>query len=136
MWVHASTHLEFRAEVATPFLLMLRPRSGWQQWVGREQYVLTPSVPAVEFTDTFGNLCQRLVVPAGAFSVRASADIECPASADSAPGAPFVEVQFLPEDALPFLLPSRYCESDCFYEMANELTATITRVWPSLPLAR
>jgi transglutaminase-like putative cysteine protease len=97
--------------------------------VGREQYVIAPSVPVVEFTDTFGNLCQRLVAPAGPFSIRASADIECSAAADSAPGAPFVEVQFLPENVLPFLLPSRYCESDCFYEMANELTAGCLPGW-------
>jgi transglutaminase-like putative cysteine protease len=121
MWLRASTHLEFNADVASPFLLMLRPRSGWQQWIGREQYVLKPSVPAVEFTDMFGNLCQRLVAPAGPFSIHASADIECSVP-DVAPGAPFVEVQLLPDDVLPFLLPSRYCESDCFYQMAAELT--------------
>jgi transglutaminase-like putative cysteine protease len=129
MWLHASTRLEFHAAVQTPFMLMLRPRSGWQQWVGREQYVLAPSVPVVEFTDMFGNLCQRLVAPAGRFSILASADIECSPSADSAPGAPFVEVQFLPESVLPFLLPSRYCESDCFYEMANDLTAGCLPGW-------
>ncbi len=67
MWLHTLTRLEFNAESATPFLLMLRPRSGWQQWVGREQYVLAPSVPVIEFTDMFGNLCQRLVAPAGPF---------------------------------------------------------------------
>ena len=129
MWLHASTRLEFYAEVATPFLFMLRPRSGWQQWIGREEYVLTPSVPAVEFTDAFGNLCQRLVAPAGPFSIRASADIECPTAADAAPGAPFVEVDFLPEEVLPFLLPSRYCESDCFYEMAADLTPGYLPGW-------
>lgn len=123
MWLHTSTQLDFNPEVATPFLFMLRPRSGLQQWVGREEYVLSPSVPVVEFTDAFGNLCQRLVAPAGPFSIHASADIECAASADTACGAPFTEVQYLPEDALPFLLPSRYCESDCFYEMAADLTA-------------
>lgn len=129
MWLHTSTKLEFNANVATPFLLMLRPRSGWQQWVGREQYVMSPSVPVVEFTDAFGNLCQRLVAPAGPFSIVASADVECSAGADAAPGAPFVEVQFLPEDALPFLLPSRYCESDCFYQMASEVTAGCLPGW-------
>ena len=129
MWLHASTRLEFDAKVATPFLLMLRPRSGWQQWVGREQYVLAPGVPVVEFTDAFGNLCQRLVAPPGPFSIHASADVECPACADEAPGAPFVEVQFLPEEVLPFLLPSRYCESDCFYELASDLTAGCLPGW-------
>ena len=76
MWLNASCFLEFHIPVPTPFLLMLRPRSGWQQWIAREEYVLSPSVPAVEFTDSFGNLCQRLVAPAGHFSVRTSVDIE------------------------------------------------------------
>jgi transglutaminase-like putative cysteine protease len=129
MWLNASTRLEFSAAVTTPFLFMLRPRSGWQQWIGREQYTLTPSVPVVEFTDMFGNLCQRLLVPAGPFSIRASADIECADAADAAPGAPFVEVQMLPEGVLPFLLPSRYCESDLFYQMAAELTAGCRPGW-------
>jgi len=122
MWVRASCSLEFCPPVATPFLLMLRPRSGMQQWVAREEYALIPSVPAVEFTDPFGNLCQRLVSPAGPFSIRTSADIEAAEAADASPGAPFVEVQRLPVDVLPFLLPSRYCESDRFTEMAASIT--------------
>jgi transglutaminase-like putative cysteine protease len=115
--------LDFDIPVATPFLFMLRPRSGWQQWVGREQYVLTPSVPAVEFTDPFGNLCQRLMAPPGRFSVHTSVDIECAEFSDTCPGAHFVEVQKLPDETLPFLLPSRYCESDRFSEMAASVVA-------------
>ncbi len=124
MWLHASCLIEFNAPAATPFLLMLRPRSGWQQWIAREEYVLSPSVPAVEFTDPFGNLCQRLVAPPGPFSIRTSADIKAADAADTAPGAPFVEVQHLPDETLPFLLPSRYCESDRFTQMASSLAAT------------
>ena len=123
MWLHASCFLEFNIPVPTPFLLMLRPRSGLQQWVAREQYVLSPSVMAVEFTDLFGNLCQRLVAPAGHFSVHTTVDIETAAAFDAAPGAPFVEVQQLPAETLPFLHPSRYCESDRFTEMAASLVA-------------
>ena len=123
MWLHASCFLEFNIAVPTPFLLMLRPRSGWQQWVAREQYDLSPSVPVVEFTDLFGNLCQRLVAPAVHFSVNSSVDIETADAYDRAPGAPFVEVQQLPDDTLPFLHPSRYCESDRFTEMARSLVA-------------
>lgn len=123
MWLQACCTLEFNSPVATPFLLMLRPRSGAQQWVAREQYVLSPSVPAVEFTDQFGNLCQRLVAPPGRFSIRTSADIEAADYADLAPGARFVEVQQLPVETLPFLLPSRYCESDRFTQMASSIVA-------------
>lgn len=123
MWLQTSCSLEFNAAVATPFIFMLRPRSGAQQWVAREQYVLSPSVTAVEFTDQFGNLCQRLVSPAGPFSIRTSADVQAPDSTDAAPGAPFVEVNQLPAETLPFLLPSRYCESDRFTQMAASIAA-------------
>nr|WP_308986286.1 transglutaminase family protein [Coraliomargarita sp. SDUM461004] len=100
---------------------MLRPRSGWQQWVGREEYVLSPGIPAVEFTDPFGNLCQRLMAPPGKFSIRTSVNVECAEASDSAPGAHFVEIQQLPEETLPFLLPSRFCESDRFSHMAASI---------------
>ena len=123
MWLHASCFLEFDVSVATPFILMLRPRSGYQQWVGREQYVLSPSVPAVEFTDPFGNLCQRLMAPPGFFSIQTSVDIDAADAADSSPGAAFVEVQQLPDETLPFLLPSRFCESDRFSDLASSLVA-------------
>ncbi len=123
MWLQTACSLEFDAAVETPFIFMLRPRSGAQQWVAREQYVLCPSVQAVEFTDQFGNLCQRLVSPAGPFSIRTSADVQAADSADIAPGAPFVEVNQLPAETLPFLLPSRYCESDRFTQMAPAITA-------------
>ncbi|QGJ68992.1 Cysteine protease [Planctomycetales bacterium 10988] len=123
MWLQASCSFEFNVQAPTPLLLMLRPRSGMQQWIAREQYVLVPSVPAVEFTDPFGNLCQRLVAPEGPFSIRTSADIQAADAADVAPGAPFVEVQLLPDDTLPFLLPSRFCESDRFSEMVGDVVA-------------
>ena len=123
MWLRASCSLEFNIPTPTPFLLMLRPRSGWQQWVAREQYVLAPNVPAAEFTDLFGNLCQRLVAPAGNFSVHTSVDVQTSDASDIAPGAPFIEVQLLPDETLPFLYPSRYCESDRFTEMAASIVA-------------
>jgi len=126
MWLHASCLLEFNIPVNTPFLLMLRPRSGSQQWVGREQYVLNPGVSAIEFTDPFGNLCQRLVAPAGPFSVQTSFDIQVADASDASPGAPFVPVEQLPEETLPFLLPSRYCESDRFTQMASSLVEGVS----------
>lgn len=121
MWLNASCLLSFEVPIPTPFLLMLRPRSGRHQWVAREEYVMTPTAPAVEFTDLFGNLCQRVVAPEGRFSIHTRVDIETADAFDIAPGAPFVEVQHLPEEALPFLYASRYCDVDRFTEMAAEL---------------
>jgi len=121
MRLHTSCHLEFDIQVPTPFILMLRPRSGAGQWIAREAYELTPPVTAHEFADQFGNLCQRLVAPPGHFVVDTSAEVVTADVMDVAAGAPFVEIQDLPVDTLKFLLPSRYCEVDGFGQMAWEI---------------
>jgi transglutaminase-like putative cysteine protease len=112
MRLEAGCEVTFEADAPTPLVLMLRPRSGSGQWVAREAYRLTPAVPAVEYVDAYGNLCQRLTAPAGRFAVRASAEVETADAIDVQPGAPFTPVEALPDGALPFLLPSRYCPSD------------------------
>lgn len=122
MWLRTSCLLAFEIAVPTPFVLMLRPRSGAQQWIAREAYMLTPSVPVFEFTDGYGNLCQRLTAPFGAFEIATSAEVTTADFVDQAPGAPFVEIQELPDAVLSYLLPSRYCESDRFHEMATAIT--------------
>lgn len=122
MWLRATCNLDFQMASWTPLVLMLRPRSGEQQWVARESYTLTPSVPVVEYTDIYGNLCQRLVAPSGDFSIHTSADVMTADEVDTAPGACFIEIQNLPESVLGYLLPSRYCESDRFGDLAREIT--------------
>ena len=101
---------------------MLRPRSGAQQWIASEEYLLFPNVPAFEFTDDYGNLCQRLVAPPGVFEIYTSSRILTADQVDTAPGGAFVDVQQLPDSVLKYLLPSRYCESDCFNDMAMRIT--------------
>ncbi len=123
MWLRTSCSFVFDIATDTPFVLMLRPRSGPQQWIAREEYRLQPSVQVSEFTDSYGNLCQRLVAPAGPFRVHTAAEVMVADFIDSAPGAPFVAVAYLPDAVLSYLLPSRYVESDRFYDMAVEITA-------------
>jgi transglutaminase-like putative cysteine protease len=108
-------------EVATPFILMLRPRSGKQQWIARESYTFNPSVLPLEYTDNFGNLCQRLIAKPGKLSIRTSADILTAETLEVCPGAPFIEVQDLPDEVLTYLLPTRYCESDRFLDMGKDI---------------
>lgn len=122
MWLQVSCEFEFDISVPVPFVLMLRPRSGAQQWIAREEYRLEPSVPVFEFTDDYGNLCQRLIAPTGAFAVRTKAEVMTADYIDQAFGAPFIEIQNLPDAVLSYLLPSRYCESDRFHQMATDIT--------------
>ncbi len=122
MWLKASCELHFDIAVPTPFILMLRPRSGAQQWIAREEYRLDPSVPVAEFTDGYGNLCQRLMAPPGPFSISTAAEVMTADQLDEAPGAPFIEVQNLPDSVFVHLLPSRFAECDRFGDMALEIT--------------
>ncbi|XOV93802.1 MAG: transglutaminase domain-containing protein [Bacteroidota bacterium] len=123
MLLRVSCFLELDLEFPTPLILMLRPRSGPQQWIGREEYNISPTVPVDEYTDPLGNLCQRLVTPAGHFSIYTSADVRIADFVDTNPGGPFIEIQNLPDSVLSFLLPSRYCESDRLNSLAVSITA-------------
>jgi len=110
-------------EARTPLILMLRPRSGAQQWVARESYTLDPYVPVAEYMDSYGNLCQRLAAPVGNFSIETTAEVMTADEVDIAPGVSFVDILNLPESVLAYLLPSRYCESDRFGDLAREISA-------------
>ena len=81
-----------------------------------------PRGPVSEFTDTYGNLCQRLTAPPGTFSINTGAEVILADSVDRAEDAPFVEIQNLPDDVLLYLLPSRYCETEHFGQMAAAIT--------------
>jgi transglutaminase-like putative cysteine protease len=124
VWLRTRCELVFQIEYPTPFVLMLRPRSGAQQWIASEEYLLFPSVPVFEFTDDYGNLCQRLIAPPGRFKIYTSAKILIADTVDEEPGGEFVEVQYLPDSVLKYLLPSRYCESDYFHDLAFDISAS------------
>lgn len=104
--------LSFHLEVPTPFVFMLRPRSGNSQWVQQEEYHVNPEIQVTEATDVFGNLCQRMVAPPGQFDVRTSNVVRTTPETDIDLHAPFILVSDLPDDTLMYLLPSRYCEAD------------------------
>jgi len=123
MWLQTKCDLTFDLNVPTPFVFMLRPRSGAQQWVAGEKYTLQPNSTVSEFTDNYGNLCQRLLAPPGSLSVCTSAEVMLADRIDRAFDAPFVEIQNLPDAALCYLLPSRYCEVEYFGWMASDITA-------------
>ncbi|MEQ8240738.1 MAG: transglutaminase family protein [Cyclobacteriaceae bacterium] len=122
MWLRTSCEFSFNIIEPTPFILMLRPRSNAKQWVAREEYRISPTIPVYEFTDLYDNLCQRLVAPPGHFSIKTTADVRTSEKNNNGIDAPFVEIQDLPDSVIKYLMPSRYCESDRFNQMALDIT--------------
>lgn len=123
MWLRTSCSLIFDFEVQTVLIFMLRPRSSADQWVAREEYNISPMMNVVEYPDSYGNLCQRLIAPPGQLSISTTANVKTAEVVSENPGGPFVEIQNLPATVLNYLLPSRYCESDRFNTMAASITA-------------
>ncbi len=123
MWLSTECNLTFDITTPTPFILMLRPRNDFNQWVAEQTYTITPNVPVIEYNDSFGNSCQRLVAPVGTFSVRTSAKVLTSPAVIGDRWAGFNEIDTLPNEELSYLLPSRYCESDRFVEMAHSIVA-------------
>lgn len=112
MRLEVGCELFFVSEAPTPIVLMLRPRSGHSQWVARDLYEFAPPLFAGEYTDGYGNLCQRIVAPPGRLRLRSEAVVEVAEQMDVALDAPFTLIQDLPDGVIQFLLPSRYCPAD------------------------
>ena len=125
MILDASCQLDYQTLEDVPAIFMLRPRSGWAQWIIREEFQIRPQVPIVEFTDVYGNLCQRVVMPRGDFhlSVRYRADVAD--SVEESPHEPLTDVQNLPPELMHYLLPSRYCQSDQLSGLAASIVGPL-----------
>src|SRR5947209_10535558 len=75
--------------------------------------IAEPNVPMREFKDGFGNRCTRLISPAGVTRLKTSTIVRDSGASDLvAPDAREVPVQELPDEALRYLVNSRYCEVD------------------------
>ena len=77
------------------------------------------SLPAYNYLDSFGNVATRVTMPAGRTRFRNTFVIDDSGLPDRrAPDVPAMPVDELPEAALPFLLASRYCETERLMQFA------------------
>jgi transglutaminase-like putative cysteine protease len=118
MKLKAACTITLSAASSCPMIAMLRPRGGPAQRLISDRYELQPAVPVSEFVDGYGNLCQRLTVPAGQMRIAVEVTMEVAAQIDVAPYAPFTPMPELPDAVLPYLLQSRYCPSDKMHDRA------------------
>jgi transglutaminase-like putative cysteine protease len=97
----------------------------------RPDYLISnPQVPIESYRDSFGNWCCRLVAPAGRFTLSADSVIRNSGAADPVCwNAIQHPVEQLPAETLLFLLPSRYCETDCLSDEAWRLFSGTMPGW-------
>lgn len=92
---------------------------------------LSPSVPLTSYRDLFGNWCGRFVAPAGPMRISTDTVIRDSGLPDPVvPNARQHPIEELPDEALVFLLASRFCESDRMLDLAWSLFSGTEPGWP------
>jgi transglutaminase-like putative cysteine protease len=104
--------LRFPVPTALVHLLHVHP-SRRSDLIEPERFLTEPAVPMEQFYDGFGNHVGRVSAPAGTLRLLSEGVIRDSGAPDAyAPNAAQLDVSEIPTRALPFLLPSRYCEVD------------------------
>src|SRR5271165_2319574 len=89
-----------------------------------------PSVPIAAYRDSFGNWCSRIVAPKGLIRIANTAVVKDSGAPDLvATSAQQHSIQDLPEEALVFLLGSRYCDTEKFSQTAWSLFGQTPPGW-------
>jgi transglutaminase-like putative cysteine protease len=96
-----------------------------------EVFVTDPVVETSTYRDVFGNLCRRFIAPPGDLMIRSDSVIEDSGEVDVVePDAEQVPVSHLPDNALLYLMGSRYCETDRLSQIAWNLFGGTKPGWP------
>ena len=132
MEIRVGYELIYDCPQPTPMMLMLNVHySRASDMVVPDHVTTTPAVPLSSYRDLYGNWCTRIVAPQGQIKLRSAGLIRDTGQTDiAAPLARQHSIQELPEDALLFLLASRYCETEKLADLAWSLFGQTPLGWP------
>jgi transglutaminase-like putative cysteine protease len=122
---------EYLFPAATPCLLQLSVHyTRASDLSGPDAIKISPNAKISGYRDGFGNWCCRTVAPAGVVKICGDTVVYDSGEADpTSPEAGQVRVEHLPDEALVFLLPSRFCESDKLLDLAWTLFGKVKPGW-------
>jgi transglutaminase-like putative cysteine protease len=129
--IEAGYDVAFNCAQNVPMLLMLSVHPSRQQDLLTEHRIsFSPDTRSRDYLDAFGNVCTRLIAPAGLLQVRnrfVLADSGKPD--DVALEAEQWEIDRLPDEALVYLLGSRYCDTQRLSDLAWSQFGIIQGGW-------
>jgi len=121
----------YEAAFDTATIFVVRPVAHGAHQMLSEVWESAPAAAWHDYVDAFGNVCRRLTMPAGPFTVRYDALVSVGAELDPVvPGALAHPMDALPDEALVYTLPSRFCLSDVLFYRAQELFGNVAPGWP------
>ncbi|MEF2074696.1 transglutaminase-like domain-containing protein [Consotaella aegiceratis] len=132
MKIRLGCELSYDMPQPTPMIAILNVHFSRFADLERPDHLVTaPSVPIQSYRDLFGNWCNRLVAPAGRFTLGTDGIVQDDGKVDSVePNAWQHKIEDLSPDTLSFLLPSRYCETDLLSDEAWRLFGQTPVGWP------
>jgi transglutaminase-like putative cysteine protease len=129
--IRAGYDIAFNCFQEVPMLLMLSVHPSRQQDLLTDHVIqVSPSVQARDFRDAFGNVCTRLVAPPGLIEFRNEfviVDSGLPDEINVQAGQ--WSVGDLPDEALTYLLGSRYCDTQKLSDRAWAMFGEIAGGW-------
>jgi transglutaminase-like putative cysteine protease len=130
--IQVGYELVFYCPQETPMILMVNVHySRASDIVTPDLLITDPETPITAYRDGFGNWCTRIVAPSGRIRLTSTGVVRDSGKTDVVmASAQQHSLQELPEDALVFLLGSRYCETDLLSDVAWSRFGQLTPGWP------
>jgi len=111
-------------------VFQVEPRRAERAVLLQEKWTTDADLQRRSYRDGYGNLCERMDLPAGPSTIRYEALVEVPPGLDDADeSAPEEPPSALPDDVLIYTLPSRYCLSDELGDEAWRLFGSTAPGW-------
>jgi transglutaminase-like putative cysteine protease len=129
--IRAGFNIAFECPQDVPMLLMLNVHpSRRSDLLSADTIAISPKIPTRSYRDAFDNICTRLVAPTGVLQIRSS--FICADGGRPDPVVPNAEqwpIDALPDDALIYLLGSRYCDTQKLADQAWALFGKTRAGW-------
>ncbi|AUH62940.1 transglutaminase-like domain-containing protein [Paracoccus zhejiangensis] len=131
MRLRVGHEITISADRDTPLVCLVAPHVSRQgDFLGPELVETDPQVPIHSYFDLYGNICRRLIAPAGRFTLRGDVTLLDDGQVDEVDeAAPEWPVEALPDDVLTFLTGSRYVETDLISQEAWDLFGGVAPGW-------
>jgi transglutaminase-like putative cysteine protease len=131
MKLRVGYELQYHFPQPTPVIMMLSIHYTRVSDLERPDHiVIGPSVPISGYRDGFGNWCSRIFAPAGAMRISTDTVVSDTGLPDrTVSDAAQIPVEQLPQEALVFLLASRFCDSDRLLDLAWTLFGQTDPGW-------
>jgi transglutaminase-like putative cysteine protease len=131
MRIQAGFDIAYDLAQPTSMVLMLTvhpSRAG--DLVSTHEIAFAPKVDARSYLDSFGNVCTRVFAPAGRFEMKTDFIIRDSGKPDKIViDAAQTDIERLPDEALQFLIPSRYCDTEALSDLAWSLFSKTRPGW-------